>query len=143
AALQIAGAVSLETWFKTTKTNHSDAGLAGYGLVSNIQLTLHFSTIYCYVLKNGGANYLAYSSASLVDGTWHSATCTWDGTTNAGGFKLYVDGVLRTSRASTTAVAGSWPAFQIGHASTYFQGSLDDTAVYPAALTAAQVLAHH
>src|SRR5204862_1765821 len=92
---------------------------------------------------NGGANQISYASSSLVDGNWHSATCTWDGTTTAGGFKLYVDGVLRSSQASATAAAGSWPAFQIGRASTYFQGSLDDTALYPAALTAAQVLAHH
>jgi hypothetical protein len=143
AGLRIAGAITLEAWFKTTKPDHSEAGIAGYGIGSNMQVTLHNSTVNCYLLKNGSGSSISYTSGTLVDGAWHSVTCTWNGTTGAAGLNLYVDGVPRASTASSTAAGGTWAAFLIGRAASHFQGSLDDVAVYGAALTAAQVLAHH
>jgi hypothetical protein len=68
--------------------------------------------------------------------------------------KLYVDGVLRASNASITtsqnyqgywhvgfnSISRGWPS---GPSSPYFAGSIDEVAVYPAVLSAAQVAAHH
>jgi Concanavalin A-like lectin/glucanases superfamily len=93
------------------------------------------------------------------DGRWHQVVSTYDGTA----LSLYIDGALLGSTVGT-AGAGSTGGLTSGYqrvgysdlaqnqavfgrnfyhqlwpASTYFQGSVDEVATYPVALTAAQV----
>lgn len=87
--------------------------------------------------------------AAYNDGTWHHVVAT-QGT---GGMALYVDGQLRASNALYTGnenysgywrVGGdnlnSWPNQPT---SSFFAGQIDETAVYPTALSSAQVSAHY
>ena len=93
------------------------------------------------------------------DGQWHYAVATL----GPSGMALYVDGQLVGTNSTTSAQAFSgywrvggdnlngwnldpWGASSQGMtepASYYFQGDIADVAVYPTALTAAQVAAHY
>ena len=50
-----------------------------------------------YILNTNGAsnnNVRITSTMSVDDGIWHDIICTWDGTINTNGIKLYIDGLL-------------------------------------------------
>ena len=87
----------------------------------------------------------AVSPLSYTDGLWHLAV----GTQSAAGMVLYVDGVSVATNTATTgrAFTGFW---RIGQGnlngwapnqptSNQFLGTLDEVAVYPTALTAANI----
>jgi hypothetical protein len=141
AGLQIAGALTLACWFQQqTQTVLSDSGLCGTG-IGAYQLVVHdpdglgLRRLYFYL--EGGGNALFHDMA--FDTAWHQFAATWDGTTNANGMKLYVDGALVAERTSTQAAIAGWADFQIGHASSFFNGTLDDVAVFDRALTPAEI----
>ena len=93
------------------------------------------------------------------DGQWHHVVATYDGTNMA----LYVDGHLIGTATSSSAQSYSgywrvggdnlngwnldpWGSNSQGTtqpASYYFNGTIADVAVYPAALSATQVMAHY
>lgn len=89
------------------------------------------------------------SPASYNNNQWHQVTATM----SSAGMRLYVDGVLVGSRADTTAGEtylgywrlggdnlGGWPS---APPTRNFIGSVDEVAIYPTALSAAQVLAQY
>ena len=89
------------------------------------------------------------SSASYNDGQWHQMTATL----GSSGMSLYVDGVRIAQRADVTsgqAYSGLW---RVGGdnlggwpnqpASTYFEGDIDEVAVYPQVLSSGTVLAQY
>ena len=144
---------STEVWFKTTTT---DGGkIVGFG---NQQTG--FSGNYdrhLYMQNNGRLTFGVYpggvrtvsSSASYNDGQWHHAV------TSLGddGMKLYVDGALVAQDASVTDAQGYDGYWRVGGDNMggwpdapgrwEFNGSVDEFAVYPTALSAAQVAAHY
>ncbi|MCF7553846.1 LamG domain-containing protein [Pseudonocardia sp. WMMC193] len=79
------------------------------------------------------------------DGAWHHMVAT-QGTD---GMKLYVDGALVATNPQTAAqdYSGYWrlggDVVWYGANSFYFDGTLDEAAVYPTVLTPAQVLDHY
>ncbi|MGY2076495.1 PKD domain-containing protein [Blastococcus sp. SYSU DS0828] len=83
------------------------------------------------------------STASFNDGAWHHVAATM----GRGGMALYVDGVLVGSRTDTTSGLAYNGYLRVGSdramggAST-FTGRVDEVALYPTALSAAQVSAH-
>lgn len=114
----------------------SDAGIIGTGITNGFQLALHNgSTIYWYI-QNGG-NGLSVSGYSA--NTWHRVVATWDGTTNANGMKLYVDGELVGTKTSTNASISSNNVLQIGRATSSFTGTIKYTEVYSEAKDASWV----
>lgn len=151
---------SIETWFRTSTTR--GGRLVGYG--SNIGTaqghTSGISDKILYLTDNGrlafgvqtgssGSRPTITSAASYNDNTWHHAVATQ----GPSGMRLYVDGAQAGANAATgnrsyngywrvggDAMATAWPNRPT---STYFAGQVDETAVYPSALTAAQVAAHH
>ncbi|MEV3999541.1 LamG-like jellyroll fold domain-containing protein [Streptomyces halstedii] len=144
---------SVETWIKTTTTRGGK--IIGFG-----NLTMQNSTRYdkhVYMANNGRLLFGVYSggyrtvatTAAYNDGNWHHVVAT-QGT---GGMALYVDGQLRASSGTYTTnqdtpgywrVGGdnlnSWPSRPT---SNFFAGQIDETAVYPTALTASQISAHY
>jgi fibronectin type 3 domain-containing protein len=145
-------AFSEEAWFKTTTT--SGGKILGFedanqGNGSNYDKQIYMS-------NNGNIVFGVYSngvqdietSGAYNDGNWHHVVGTQDGT----GMDLYVDGGLVGTNATTTNQSftgywragggniGSWPDQP---SSFYFNGNLDEVAVYPAALSASTVSAHY
>lgn len=80
---------------------------------------------------------------SVAAGRWQHVAASYDGTV----MRLYVDGRLRGSGASTIAIP-NWTTtwFSLGSKSSiyrFFAGGLDEAAVYARALPADRVLAHY
>lgn len=143
----------METWIKTTTVRGGK--IIGFG-----NLTMQNSTRYdkqVYMANNGRLVFGVYSggyrtvttTGAFNDGNWHHVVAT-QGT---GGMALYVDGQLRASNLLYTGnenypgywrVGGdnlaSWPNRPT---SNFFAGQIDETAVYPTALSASQVSAHY
>ncbi len=110
------------------------------GFTLQVNSTSGQINFYVYI---GSTWYVATTPAGLSSGVWHHLVGTYDGAN----LRIYADGIL----AATTAVAGSInnpspPLLLIGKsaaAAAYFNGSIDEVAVYPAALSAGRILAHY
>ena len=77
---------------------------------------------------------------AISNGQWHQAVVTYDG---AGALKLYVDGILNNSTIGMTYTTTAQNNFfgksnHVG-AEGYYDGKLDDIAIYNRALTATEI----
>lgn len=138
-----------ELWFKTTTTRGGK--LIGFGSSQSGRSGSYDRHV--YMLDDGRLRFgtwtgqvnLADTTASYNDGQWHHLVATQ----GADGMKLYVDATLAASNGQTAAQAyGGY--FRLGGDTTwggassdYFQGTLDEAAVYSRPLTAAEVVAHY
>ena len=81
--------------------------------------------------------------ARMLDGMWHHCAATFDGQW----MRVYLDGreIGSMERPGQIAISPEVPAYigSGGGVSEYFQGMLDDVAVYGAALSAAEIAALH
>lgn len=144
---------SVETWIRTTTTR--GGRIIGFG-----NLTMQNSTRFdkhVYMANDGrlvfgvssGGRRTVTTTGAYNDGAWHHVVAT-QGT---GGMRLYVDGQLRASNLLFTG-SESYPGYwRVGGdnlsnwanrpTSNFFAGQIDETAVYPTALSASQVSAHY
>ena len=147
--------LSVEAWFNTTTSQGGK--IIGWGNSMSGDSTIYDRHLY---MGNSGRLYwgiypndrkVISSTASYRDGSWHHAVAN---VSPAGQF-LYVDGQLVASDTTVNHYSaqvsdgywriggdrlGSW---QGAGASSYFAGDIDNVAVYPVALSAAQVQAHY
>ncbi|MFF2901440.1 LamG-like jellyroll fold domain-containing protein [Streptomyces sp. NPDC057966] len=144
---------SVETWFRTTSTKGGK--IVGFGSLTMQNSTQYDKHVYMrddgrlvFGVKSGSARTVT-TPAAYNNGAWHHVVAT-QGT---GGMALYVDGQLRASSALYTGnekydgywrVGGDnlngWPSRPT---SDFFAGQIDETAVYPTALSSAQISAHY
>jgi hypothetical protein len=78
--------------------------------------------------------------AALPVGTWSHVSATYNGAR----LRLYVNGVLRTDRATTTPVPVSSSPLKIGGNSVWaewFAGQIDEVRIYDRVLSAAEITA--
>lgn len=138
---------AVEAWFKTTSTRGGK--IVGFG-DRNTGDSGNYDR-HVYMEPNGKVTFGVWpgegrtltSSASLNDGKWHQVV----GNLGPSGMSFYVDGVLQGARTDTTtgqSYAGYW---RIGGDSSwsgdnYFNGSVDDVAVYGQPLNGAAVSSH-
>ena len=116
-----------------TESYIARAGGAIYFNLDGGNGTLEFAMYY------GGWNKLR-STFQLNTGQWYYVVATWDGTTDAGSQKLYIDGVLNNSNAAPgTTYYDPNATFTIGAQTTaihQLDGKLDDVRIYDTAITA-------
>lgn len=144
-------AYSLELWFRTTTV--TGGRLIGFG-DSRTGISSHHDR-QIYMNNSGqlmfgvypGSTAVAWSKDSDNDGTWHHVVATQDGS----GMNLYVGGVRKATNTAASAdkYSGYW---RVGNdnldgwprqpTSSAFEGDVDEAAVYPFALTAAEVTQH-
>jgi hypothetical protein len=134
----------VEIWFKTTTATAQP--LFNYGTAG---MRSQFSVYLAgnQVQVNDGAETLSFTAASsLSDGAWHHLVVTYDGATS---ISAYVDGGAVGSAQATSGVLATvldLSGFEVGrdNAATpaFFSGTLDEAAVYGAALNADRVSAH-
>lgn len=146
------GPFSIETWFRTT--SRSGGKLIGFGdrttaLSSSFdkQLYLTDDGRVVFGVYDGSTRQLS-TLTHYNDGKWHHAV----GTQGAAGMALYVDGaqIAHNSVTGHQRYAGywhvggdnlnNWPAEP---SSYFFNGQIDETAVYPVALSVLQVRQHY
>ena len=136
SSLTIIGPLTVEAWINTNILS-VDAGIAGRGINGNYQLT-HHTNGFLYGYIGSGGNGLG-SGNSIGINQWHHVVMTWDGTTNANGMKLYVDGGFKNQKVSTIASPPAGSSLKIGMASSYYNGMIDEVAIYNKALTPDQI----
>ncbi|GGT72008.1 CBM96 family carbohydrate-binding protein [Streptomyces lateritius] len=148
----VTGAFTVETWFRTT-TNRGGK-LIGFGNNTTRNSGSYDKHLYMtntgnvvFGVSTGSARTLT-SLGSYNNGAWHHAV----GTQGPEGMRLYVDGKLVGSNGVSTnqQYAGYWhvgadnlAGWPLRPTSNFFAGRIDEAAVYPSALTAAQVAKHY
>ncbi|MEU5145860.1 DNRLRE domain-containing protein [Streptomyces yangpuensis] len=143
---------SIETWFRTNTTRGGK--LFGFG--NNQSRGSNQYDKHIYMTNNGRLVYGVYTGATRTvttataynDNAWHHVVATQ----GPGGMTLYVDGVQKGTLAVTTHenFSGYWHAggdslggWPDRPTSEYWAGQLDESAVYPTVLSAAQVQNHY
>ncbi len=96
-------------------------------------------------LVSGGVTDL-YSNSRVTDGNWHHIAATRDGATRV--TKLYVDNVLEASMMQSHASGfAAWAPMSIGWLNTgafyYYNGIVDEVALYNRALDPREIGAHY
>lgn len=130
AAVTLPVISSVEAWFKTTSSAFQYyVELPGVSIGSGPN-SGNKPFLYDGSVKNG--------NKVISDGLWHHVVWTFSGATAT----VYVDGVLDASGAQVFAAPVSGVA-SISAASGFWNGSLDDIAIYPRALTPAEISAHY
>lgn len=149
AAFEFTGAFSVEAWVKFTSTSNfivskSLNTAAGWflGVTASGNVQFFAATAAIATVFN------VQSGSAFNNGLYHHVVATWDGTTNANGVKLYIDGVLNAQgTAGAGTIAQNAAPFLIGAWHTtpasFFGGTVDEVAVYGAELSAARVAAHN
>ncbi|WP_405680420.1 DNRLRE domain-containing protein [Streptomyces sp. NBC_00868] len=143
---------TIETWFKTNTTRGGK--LFGFG--NNQSRGSNQYDKHIYMTNDGrlvygvytGATRTVTTSAAYNDDKWHHVVATQ----GPGGMTLYVDGAQKGTLNVTTHenFSGYWHAggdslggWPDRPTSEYWAGRLDETAVYPTVLSAAQVQNHY
>ena len=142
-----------ETWFKTTTT--AGGKIMGFGDRRTLNSSSNDKHVYMtnsgrlvFGVLAGGKVVTLSTTGSYNDGQWHHVAATQ----GSSGMVLYVDGAKVSSNSTTTNqnVSGYWrvggdtisTAWPDKPTNTSFVGSLDETAYYAKALSAAQVARH-
>ena len=149
------GDISLIAWVKTTQTttnrivSKQQGSDQGYLLFSDDAGKLKGGIQY----PDEGTLYQAKSTESINDGKWHHVTLTIDRDVTTG-IKLFIDGKEATyefqddpTPVSTANIQNSVP-LRIGARSGtppdfYFNGTIDEVAIYSKALTAEEIQEHY
>lgn len=143
---------TIETWFRTDTTRGGK--LVGFG--NNQARGSNQYDKHIYMTNGGRLVYGVYTGATRTittpgaynDNQWHHVVATQ----GPGGMTLYVDGAQKGTLAVTTHenFSGYWHAggdslggWPDRPTSEYWSGRLDETAVYPTVLSAAQVQNHY
>lgn len=163
--------ITLETWFKTAANGTTGGGrMIGYGDSASGSSATYDRTLYmdnaghvCFYMKFSPGNPISIcTSGTYNDGAWHLADVSIVGGSNQGARALYIDGgsplagaTNRTAytysgywRVGTDSIADLQSAgttlgsANAGPTNSGWPGTLDNTAVYSAILTQAQVTAH-
>ena len=151
-SLGITSAISISAWVKTTDTASSykvifcEDNTSGTNRSWNLFVNSSRKLSFIVWNTDGSLNYLVRTNIDEVqDGNWHHVVATYDGTTNADGIKLYVDGSPESMTATSTGIrttasleptiggltnSGGW----------YWPGSLSNIGVWSSALTQDQIL---
>jgi len=138
---------SLEAWFRTSST--TGGKIIGFG-TARTGLSTNYDR-HVYLQADGRVAFGAYNNGKIAvvspgaynNGQWHHVVATMGST----GMNLYLDGarVAGSTNTGSQNYTGYWRVG--GDASwsgaAYFKGTIDEAAIYPKVLTAAQATQHY
>ena len=145
-SLDMTSAVTVEFWAKRrtiTSTYQVPVGKPGNGQsqFENYAVWLAPSGRYTAYFGNG-STYVAVQTQVITDTNWHHVVATDNGST----VTIYLDGVLKAQTATTVQLTANTQPLNIGRQNSgayFFNGWLDEVAVYPTALSATTVQSHY
>ncbi|MFF5444918.1 DNRLRE domain-containing protein [Streptomyces sp. NPDC012888] len=150
----VGSAFTLETWFKTGTSRGGK--LIGFG--NNTTRNSGSYDKHVYMTNSGRLAFGVYNGSARTittglfdtynDNKWHHVVAT----SGPAGMALYVDGQLKGTAPVTNSTV-TWGYWHVGGdqlsgwpnrpTSNFFAGQLDETAVYPSALSSAQIKNHY
>jgi hypothetical protein len=115
------------------------------------QLRIDSGKLRCYVFSGSNNEQSLESPNSVADGNPHTVGFSYDNTTGAKSFKLYVDGAIVASATGNISLCQSAEyTLQIGNFNynygtplNFFNGVIDEVAIFPDVVTTAEMLALH
>ena len=142
ATLQLTNRLSLEAWIKPTSLPSSGVFRSVMTKAESYALQFNGPRLEFTVIQSGTRRRLQTPTGAIAAGGTYHVVGTFDGSAQ----RLYVNGTQVASApcpgsASVTSnplVIGSWDG-----SSEFFNGTIDEPAVYGAVLSAAQVAAHY
>jgi hypothetical protein len=147
SALNLTSAATVEFWAKRATISGSYQVVLGkpadgQSQNQNYAVWLTPSNRYTAYFGNG-STYVAVQTPAITDTNWHYVVATDDGSTA----KIYLDGVLKQSTATTLALTANSGALSIGRSNInnkyFFNGLLDEVAIYPTALSGTTISGHY
>lgn len=142
--------ITLEAWIKSSTLNVAKS-IIDRDSTTTVQRAYQFRTgttgklEALYWLSSAGLKTLS-GNTTLVTGTWYHVAFTYDGTIA----KLYVNGVAESNTQSfTDTIRSSTNGVHVARnqsaapGAQYWNGTLDEVAVYPTALSATRIMAHY
>ncbi len=145
------GTFSVEAWVRSTSNSGGRILGFGNGTGSNpssvVDRQLYLAPTGKVMFGIGSTKKTVASSGTVNNGAWHHVV----GTYGSGTMRLYVDGVSQgSSTANTISMSGIWRAgaeqmsgWAGNPTDQYFEGTLDELAVYTDVVTPAEVLSHY
>lgn len=129
--LQITDKITASIWIKTTDTAYSgqpaEAFLSrnmyseGWWLAKRYENATDRRLRLVLYNTNGASNTLDVNNwdTLIADGKWHHIAFTYDGTSNAGGLKIYIDGEFKEEMATSSTgikdtIGSAWETLQLG-----------------------------
>ena len=106
-----------------------------YGVL-RVQLTSH---------NTGGNRLVVLGTTILNDDQWHHIVVSYDGSSDAGGLVVYVDGELETLTVQHNTLTGTilnsiTPTIGSRNSTYYYTGAIDDVRIYDRVLSGAEAL---
>jgi signal peptidase I len=147
------GAFSVEAWVKTTSTTGGRflgfGNATGQNPSTTVDRQLYLAPNGKVYFGVGSAKTTVVSGSAINNGAWHHVVGTY--TSGSNGMKLYVDGALQGQTTATVqSFAGYWrvgaehiTGWAGNPTDDYFEGSLDEVAVYTDVLTPAEISSHY
>jgi len=143
-SLNIADAITIAAWVKTPGVSESSFFVVKEigSVVGDYRWGLYFSgsgTISLYIMNSSGTDKFVVSTNTFDDDEWHYVVGTFDGRY----LKFYSDGILETTtdwgsvqtiQTGGTLHLGAWKGY-----SRYFNGSIDEVAIWDKALAADEI----
>lgn len=144
-------AFTVESWAKTTNTGIEYTACSPCGSTGMVLGRYTGGLPWAYLATPAGGVINVVATSSVTDGAWHQVDYSYDGSGHAAGVKIYIDGapVATTIYGDTLGTGTVTPAnsaMYLGDntAGTTGDGTaLDELSLYPAALSANRIAAHH
>ena len=137
-SLDVGDSFTVEAWVKRNGFGAPDyQAIASQG--ANAWL-LAFNASNRLVLRQAKVGDLVQSTVSVTDTGWHHVAATKSGSS----VHLYIDGVDRTGSVTNRTMANNTIPLSIGQSSStsYWNGTLDEVALYNTALSASTIQTH-
>jgi hypothetical protein len=137
SSLTVGDVFTVEAWIKRASTGVAMGIVFNGGNSFEMQIT----SANRVKLDRAATAPIVETTTTITDTTtWHHVVITKNGAT----VKQYIDGADVTGTVSNSTMGSSAEAFTIAHGNNgYFDGSVDEVAVYTTALSAARVLVHY
>ena len=148
SSLNPTNAITMEAWVKWSinpSTGQPWANIINKNGDDGYQIQHTYSNLYFETaIKTNVKRTFIQSTTQAVAGNWYHIVGTWDNTTNL--LKLYVNGNLERTASLTGSIISSAQNASIGKRSwndRYFNGSIDETAIYNRSLSSDEIKDHY